>query len=851
MPSITKVYELDKNGEYKQITTLSSKRKNQNKINPIKQVKRSKNSKSPTKKRPRDTTEYVPPSDTDSDISDDDFIIDGNLNNNISEEIRETIADRKNFTELLEEYNEGRINDADTLWNKFKFNKKEKKTYNALKSVGISSNKFASSATEKQGWVSATAVKNYMFSDPLLDWLDRYYELNKITLYDTFINQNENQRTKRRRMCTLNSNKITSINETMTNLKGNNDSLSVLFANGIEFEEKVNNELRSIANIKCRDHIGSKFVTVFTQEDYHKHKKRTDMKVMKLKMKETIAYMNEGIPIISQAVLMNTDNHTYGVADILIRGDYINEFFSTQLEDDNLLVGAPKLKTNTHYRVIDIKWTTMTLCVNGLNLRNDNRIPAYKAQLAIYNAALGNIQGYTPTEAYVMSKAWFIDSKNYPERGYSCFDRLGVVDYDGFDKKYIESTKEAIKWVHKVSLVGRTWNLKDGEPDIPEMYPNMCNKNDGVWEQVKKKIADNYDEITNVWYVGVKHREVAHAKGIFKISDPKCDTSALGIDKGTRKITIDNILSTNRSVDNIVNPQELTNFEFLNWLQIDDGDYYVDFETINGALQVCPNDIDIRDSKSDSDITFMVGIGYNKQNNISTKTVLDRIRLPSLSKDICGVYCKETDNWEYVCFYMKESCIEQEKSIYQKFITFIQERKKLIKEIKGINTIVSNNLFHWTVAEPKFMESSKKRHYDPISENPEDIEMVKLYNNFSKECSWLDLYKMFTSVPITIKKCYNFKLKSVTKALYDNKLIHTTWPDNGIAEGLGAMFSAIDVYKQIDKGNVNEALSTHKVYKSIIDYNEIDCKAMWDIKRYLITKYVNNDRLMENDIEIN
>jgi len=842
MPSITKVYELDKNGKYNQVTTLSSKRKNQDKIHPAKKV-----TKVTTKKRPRDSIEYVP-SDNDSDVSDtmsdtltDDFIADGSLSDNVRNEIRDVITDRKNFTELLEEYNEEKINNADNLWNAFKFNKKEKKTYNTLKSIGIGTNKNASSATEKQGWVSATAVKNYIFNDPLLDWLDRYYELNKIALYDTFVDQNQNQRTKRRRVCTLNSDSVGNINRTMTNLKGDNDSLSVLFANGIEFEEKVNTELRSIANIKCRDHVGSKFVTVFTQEDYIKHKKRTDMKVMKIKMKETIAHMNEGVPIISQAVLMNTDNHTYGVADILIRGDYINDFFTTKLEDENLLVGAPNLKTNIHYRVVDIKWTTMTLCVNGLNLRNDNRMPAYKAQLAIYNAALGNIQGYTPTESYVMSKAWFIDSQNYPERGYSCFDRLGVVDYDGFDKKYIESTKDAIKWVHKVSLVGRTWSLKNNEPDIPEMYPNMCNKNDGVWEKVKKKIADNYDEITNVWYVGVKHREAAHSKGIYKISDPRCDTDALGIDKGTRKITIDNILSTNRSVDNIVNPQELTDFEFCNWLRIDDGDYYVDFETINGALQVCPDDIDIRDSKSDSDITFMVGIGYNNQKNINTKTVLQRIQLPSQNENVCGVYCVETDNWEYVCFYMKESCIEQEKSIYKKFITFIQERKKLIKEIKGVDSIVINNLFHWTAAEPKFMESSKKRHYDRISENLEDIEMVKLYDDFRKECSWLDLYKMFISVPITIKKCYNFKLKSVTKALYDNKLIQTTWPDNGIAEGLGAMFSAINVYKQIDNGDACEDLSTDVDYKAIIDYNEIDCKAMWDIKRYLISKYVNND----------
>lgn len=815
MSSITKVYELDNNGKYKQVTTISSKKR---KRSEIKKPSNSDKSKKSTKRK-----EY------DSDVD--------NLDDSLRNEIRETIADRKNFLELLEEYNEGKVNEANDLWKSFDFTKEEKKFYNVLKNVGIGSGK-STFATEKQGWVSATAVKNYMFNDPLLDWLDRYYEENKVTLYETFINKNPVS--KKRRKCNFTNDEMSNIDDTMLNLLGDKSNLNILFNNGIEFENKVNEELKSISYIKCKEHPGPKFVTVFTEADYHKHKNRTDMKVMKQKMKETITYMNDGVPIISQAVLMNYDNHTYGIADLLVRADYVNEFFTTKLEDENLLVGAPNLKSNVHYRVIDIKWTTMTLCVNGLNLRNDNRMPAYKAQLAIYNSALGKIQGYTPTESYILSKAWFIDSKNYPERGYSCFDRLGVVSYDGFDKKYINATKNAIKWVQKVSLIGKVWNLNKNKPDIPEMYPNMCNKNDGMWDQFKKKIADDYDEITNIWYVGVKHREEAHSKGIYKISDPKCTTSVLGIDKGARKNTIDDILSTNRSND-IVNPSQLQNSEFKTWLRDDYGDYYVDFETINGALQVCPEDIDIRDSKSDSDITFMIGIGYDKLKKVNTNTILKELNLPSDDPDICGVYHNEDKSWEYLCFYMKESCVEQEKSIYKMFVTFIKERKKLIKKIYGEETIVSNNLFHWTVAEPKFMEASKKRHYDNISENEEDIEMVKIYDDFKDECSWLDLYKMFTSVPITIKKCYNFKLKSVAKALYENNLIHTMWPDNGIAEGLGAMMSAINVYNDVDNNIIEGNLDKNKIYKNIIDYNEIDCKAMWDIKRYLKNKYVNED----------
>lgn len=96
---------------------------------------------------------------------------------------------------------------------------------------------------------------------------------------------------------------------------------------------------------------------------------------------------------------------------------------------------------------------------------------------------------------------------------------------------------------------------------------------------------------------------------------------------------------------------------------------------------------------------------------------------------------------------------------------------------------------------------------------------------------------MFRTTPIVIKGCYNFKLKSVTNALKKNGFIDTSWPDNGVAEGHTAMLKAIDIYKQVDRGTIVGDLNGNSVYKAIIDYNEIDCKAMWDIKRFLKAKY--------------
>lgn len=86
--------------------------------------------------------------------------------------------------------------------------------------------------------------------------------------------------------------------------------------------------------------------------------------------------------------------------------------------------------------------------------------------------------------------------------------------------------------------------------------------------------------------------------------------------------------------------------------------------------------------------------------------------------------------------------------------------------------------------------------------------------------NWFDLQEYFQDNLITIKGCYNFKLKSICKALYHHKLIDTKWNDD-ITNGLDCSVDALEQY-----------LDGHD-FTEVLKYNEYDCKGMWEIIRLL------------------
>mgnify|MGYP000435079415 CR=1 FL=1 len=616
---------------------------------------------------------------------------------------------------------------SDNLWSPLRKMKHKKRTIS-----GLPINNF----------VSGTGIKNYLLRDPVLDWFELYYFTN-----------NSN--------CVMTRNKKKMME---TNISDEKSNLSVLFENGDEFEQKVINKLEHL--------FEGKIITINTEGKKGMNRKN---------YKETIDAMKLGIPIIVQGVLYNDDNDTGGIADLIVRSDYLNQVFRRSVLNSTMeTFKAPKLCGNYHYRVIDIKWTTMTLCANGYTIRNDNRFPSYKGQVAIYNCAVGKIQGYTPTEAYILAKAWKIDRKKDPMEGYSCFDLLGVVDFSGFDNSYIDKTVDAINWVRDVRSEGMSWDLLN--PTREEMYPNACNNNDAPWTKQKKQLCQDLNEITQIWYVTDQHRKTAHSKGIMSWKDPLCNSITMEIGGETRADIIDEILSINRSSKNIIRPSCIKN-NLLNWQQRSAVDFYVDFETMNGCFY--SQEMNIENSKTDADYIFMIGVGY-----------------------------VENNEWQYVSFTVDDITYIEERRILDEFTNFITTKSQHHNEIP--------RLFHWSQAEVMNMRHVNDRH---------DHRWVE----WESSIRWVDMYNVFINEPIVIKGALNFKLKEIGKAMHKLNLIPTVWSDSGPSDGFQAMLSASDYYK--NKSNDEMTSKSTNTYNEIINYNEVDCKIIWEIVEYLRTNH--------------
>ena len=594
-----------------------------------------------------------------------------------------------------------------------------------LKRHSLETNPIESSKNHStRPWVSASMTRNYLIGDPILDYLEMYGKQRGFHRDHEYKNFNEKYN--------------------ITNY---------IMEQGNKFEQKV------FELLKQR-------ITKYQQVSYGDHIDSQNHQLA-IRTKELI---HRGVPMILHPVMIDQETKTCGVADLIVRSDYIHKLV------DNF--EQPKENHPLHYIVVDIKFSTLHLKANGIDLQNSGNMKAYKGQLVVYNRILAKYQGYLAPHAYILGRKWEYTKCGKQYRSNSCLDKLGRIDYQGADKDYYQMTDKAIQFYRKLVTEGNRWGL-----DNKLIRPNISNHNDTPWHYAKKEIAKRTGEITQIVHGGNRNRKGANEQGKnawYEIRDPEKE---LGIKGKKYTELIRKIIRVNKSRRK-VEPRKIKNNNF-NWKEKERLEFFVDFETVT----------DINDTFED--------LPYSKGT-------------PMIYMIGCGYQDPYTEKWIFRNFVANQLKIEEESRIvkaWYDYMELIQEEFQWGKY--QITDYWTPKIFHWGDAEEIFLRTA-------IARNKELAE--KLTPNF------INLHKIFKSEPIVVNGAFDYRLKTIAVALKELKFIETDWGNSSV-DGIGSMVAAFCCDKLAKEKQTT--MKEIKIMQEIEQYNEIDCKVMWEILEFL------------------
>jgi hypothetical protein len=245
--------------------------------------------------------------------------------------------------------------------------------------------------------------------------------------------------------------------------------------------------------------------------------------------------------------------------------------------------------------------------------------------------------------------------------------------------------------------------------------------------------------------------------------------------------TLNAILDVNRSNDGPpVRPARIRAAE-EEWHPEPPLEFYVDFETVEDL----DDDFSCIPEKGGQPLIFMIGCGH-----------------------------VEDGEWRWSCFIanaLTEPCEAEIIDAWFALMAAVRQRLGTDSE--------EPPLFHWSHHEPTQFESAynsaKVRHPEKDWPTPR----------------WFDfLSQVVRSQPVAVRGALDFGLKAVAKAMHSQALIDTIWGD-GPTDGLGAMTGAWVC--AVEAGQRGCTLTETELMQEIARYNEVDCKVMMEIVRYL------------------
>ena len=469
-----------------------------------------------------------------------------------------------------------------------------------------------------QEWVSPSETRNYLLNDTILDWFKYYGEMNGY--------------------------------KKDTNFNCDYDYFKFLMDRGNEYENFV------IEDLKKR--FPNDIEVVSPPGSYFSFDN----------VKITNQMMEKGVPIIYQANLQSADSQIYGIADLIVRSDLIQNYFAIPSE-----ITLKDVSDKTYF-VVDIKFSTIHEDIHGL-IKNKGSIKCYKGQIYLYNKILEDKFNQTLQYGFILGRR-FIDKKGIVNDGKT---HLGVIDYQGKDKEIVEKSLEAIDWLKWVRQYGKEHDPKDST--LKCFLPNMNNRLDYPWHNMKKQLATDKKDLTLLWCCGVKNRDIAINNGIYSFEQKGYKTSKLGLSDKQSSV-VRKIVKANRK-----NKKLLYGKNSINTIDLNSKlRFFVDFEFIN------TNDITF-DINSRVHL-YMIGIGHINP---------------------------LTQKWEFENLVTKHIDEISEESICKEFLKYIYQKKMEYQMEDAI-------LIHWSKAEPSLFNKLQNK-YNLVKE----IEWYDLLETFREQ----------------------------------------------------------------------------------------------------------------------
>lgn len=612
-------------------------------------------------------------------------------------------------------------------------------------------------------WVAITKTRNWMKRDPLLDWLDLFgaeHGYIKDTEVPSYIAEA--------------------------------DFTQFIVRKGNEFEERV---VQLIAQ-----RLGLGEIVRVAQEP-------GDARSVACR-DQTLELMRQGTSIIWQGVLWDDSRCVFGVPDLLVRSDLLCTMCDGHMNYKAPNHGAPGLGSpDFHYLVVDIKYRGFDLAANA---EAANEAEHYKVQLALYNAALGEAQGFLPPQGFFIGRKWSKGSGKKLEGATNCLDRLIPVSLPLQDQhrsdpvNWLDRAMEAVEWIRRVRREGSEWTAVP--PSIIELRPNMKNGQDAPWHNAKKAIAAEIGEPTQIWQVGLdcRNKLVSHGAGDWR--DPGIRLDLLANGGGSTEERRRRMIEINRDPNGPLFYPPMVDWARDEWAEPEALEFFVDFETTSNL----DDDFSRLPEIGGQPLIFVIGCGHWEPVDA---TVLED---PHWSLD------PAKRRWTFKAFYTEALSESEEKRIIFEWYQYMAEI-----QFRTPCAPARPKVFHWSPAETRTYslgsDSAFVRHLQPVG---------------WPEPNWYDFLQSVvkrkgTAHAFYVRGAWGFGLKPLGRALHRHGLIETLWED-GPADGLAAMGGAWACYRIAEERGIgvtevvfgDRSGENHQLFREVIDYNEVDCRVM-------------------------